>query len=105
MAIVGPSLTELAEIAADLGFHFDAADIAAFRELMRGALDAYSALDRSPTLCQCRAIPACPVVCQVPRTTHLAPSLGLWTSPASQRDRSLANVLLSKIVCASPACR
>jgi hypothetical protein len=48
MAIVGPSLTELAEIAADLGFHFDAADIAAFRELMRGALDAYSALDRLP---------------------------------------------------------
>jgi amidase len=48
MAIVGPSAAELAEIAADLGFHFDAADIAAFRELMRGALDAYSALDRLP---------------------------------------------------------
>jgi amidase len=48
MAIVGPSSAELAEIAADLGFHFDAADVAAFRELMRGALDAYSALDRLP---------------------------------------------------------
>jgi amidase len=48
MSIVGPSSAELAEIAADLGFHFDAADVAAFRELMRGALDAYSALDRLP---------------------------------------------------------
>src|SRR6516162_4752030 len=48
MTIVGPSSTELAEIAADLGFHFDAADVTAFRELMRGALDAYSALDRLP---------------------------------------------------------
>jgi amidase len=48
MAIVGPSAAELAEIAADLGFHFDAADVAIFRELMRGALDAYSALDRLP---------------------------------------------------------
>jgi hypothetical protein len=37
MAIVGPSSAELAEIAADLGFHFDAADVTAFRELMRGA--------------------------------------------------------------------
>jgi amidase len=48
MAIVGPSSTELAKIAADLGFHFDAADVAAFREMMRGALDAYAALDRLP---------------------------------------------------------
>src|ERR1700758_3170335 len=48
MAIVGPSSAELAEIAADLGFHFDAADVTAFRELMHGALDAYSALDRLP---------------------------------------------------------
>ena len=48
MAIVGPSSTELAEIAADLGFHFDAADVSAFREMMRGALDAYAALDRLP---------------------------------------------------------
>src|SRR5262249_4138853 len=48
MAIVGPSSAELAEIATDLGFHFDAADVAAFRELMRSALDAYSALDRLP---------------------------------------------------------
>jgi amidase len=48
MTIVGPSSTELAAIAADLGFHFDAADIADFRELMRGALDAYAVLDRLP---------------------------------------------------------
>jgi amidase len=48
MTIVGPSSTELAEIAADLGFHFDAADVSAFREMMRGALDAYSVLDRLP---------------------------------------------------------
>ena len=48
MAIVGPSSAELAEIAADLGFHFDAADVSVFREMMRGALDAYAALDRLP---------------------------------------------------------
>ena len=48
MAIVGPSTAELAKIAADLGFHFDDADVAAFREMMRGALDAYAALDRLP---------------------------------------------------------
>ena len=35
MAIVGPSATELADIAADLGFHLDAADVSAFREMMR----------------------------------------------------------------------
>jgi Amidase len=48
MTIVVPSVAELAKIAADLGFHFDAADVSDFRELMRGALDAYSALDRLP---------------------------------------------------------
>jgi amidase len=48
MTIVGPSSTELAGIAADLGFHFDAADVSAFREMMRGALEAYAALDRLP---------------------------------------------------------
>jgi amidase len=48
MPIVGPSTTELAQIAADLGFHFDTADVQAFREMMRGALDAYATLDRLP---------------------------------------------------------
>ena len=48
MSIVGPSSAELAEIAADLGFHFDAADVAAFRGADAVALDAYSALDRLP---------------------------------------------------------
>ncbi len=48
MAIVAPSSTELAKIAADLGFHFDDGDVALFRELMRGALDAYGALDQLP---------------------------------------------------------
>ena len=48
MAIVGPSTTELAQIATDLGFHFDTADVQAFREMMRGALDAYATLDRLP---------------------------------------------------------
>jgi amidase len=48
MPIAGPSSTELGKIAADLGFHFDPADIAMFREMMRGALDAYAALDRLP---------------------------------------------------------
>jgi amidase len=48
MAIVGPSATELAKIAADLGFHFDDTDVASFRAMMRGALDAYSALDLLP---------------------------------------------------------
>jgi amidase len=48
MAIAGPSTTELAKIAADLGFHFDTADVVAFREMMRGARDAYAALDSLP---------------------------------------------------------
>ncbi len=48
MPIAGPSSTELGKIAADLGFHFDPADIAMFREMMRSALDAYAALDRLP---------------------------------------------------------
>ena len=48
MAIVGPTSTELAKIAGDLGFHFDPADISMFRGMMRGALDAYAALDRLP---------------------------------------------------------
>jgi amidase len=48
MAIAGPSTTELAKIAADLGFHFDTADVVAFRDMMRGALDAYAALDSLP---------------------------------------------------------
>ena len=48
MPIAGPSSAELGKIAADLGFHFDPADIAMFREMMRGALDAYAALDRLP---------------------------------------------------------
>ena len=48
MPIASPSSTELGKIAADLGFHFDPADIAMFREMMRGALDAYAALDRLP---------------------------------------------------------
>ncbi len=48
MPIAGPSSAELGKIAADLGFHFDPVDIAMFREMMRGALDAYAALDRLP---------------------------------------------------------
>jgi amidase len=48
MTIVVPSSVELAGIASDLGFHFDAGDVAAFRDMMRGALDAYAALDRLP---------------------------------------------------------
>ena len=48
MSIVGPSSAELAEIACDLGFHLDDGDITAFRGMMRGALDAYAALDLLP---------------------------------------------------------
>jgi amidase len=48
MAIIGPSATELGTIAADLGFHFDPADVSMFRDMMRGALDAYAALDQLP---------------------------------------------------------
>ena len=48
MAIVGPTSAELEKIAGDLGFHFDAADISMFRGMMRGALDAYAALDQLP---------------------------------------------------------
>jgi amidase len=48
MAIVGPSSAELAAIAEDLGFHFDAADVLAFQQMMRGSLDAYGALDLLP---------------------------------------------------------
>jgi amidase len=48
MAIVGPSTSELAEIAADLGFHLDDADVSAFREMMRGPLGAYASLDQLP---------------------------------------------------------
>jgi amidase len=48
MAVAGPSSTELAKIATDLGFHFDAADLSTFREMMREALDAYGALDQLP---------------------------------------------------------
>lgn len=48
MPIAGPSSTELGKIAADLGFHFDPTEIAMFREMMRGALDAYAVLDRLP---------------------------------------------------------
>ncbi len=48
MTIVGPTSTELAKIAGDLGFHFDDADISMFRGMMRGALDAYAALDQLP---------------------------------------------------------
>src|SRR3984885_14961409 len=45
MSIVGPSSAGLAEIASDLGFHFDDGDVTAFRGMMRGALDAYAAVD------------------------------------------------------------
>jgi amidase len=48
MPIFGPSASELAEIAADLGFHLDSADVSAFREMMRGPLRAYSSLDQLP---------------------------------------------------------
>src|SRR5580658_10437030 len=48
MSIVGPSSVELAEIASNLGFHLDDGDITAFRGMMRGALDAYAALDLLP---------------------------------------------------------
>src|ERR1700733_1558844 len=48
MFIVGPSSAELAEIASDLGFHLDDGDITVFRGMMRGALDAYAALDLLP---------------------------------------------------------
>jgi amidase len=48
MAVTGPSTAELAKIASDLGFHFDAADIVAFQQMMKGSLEAYSALDRLP---------------------------------------------------------
>jgi hypothetical protein len=48
MAVNRPSSTELAKIAADLGFHFDSADVLSFQQMMKGALEAYSALDRLP---------------------------------------------------------
>jgi amidase len=48
MTIVGPSSIELAKIATDLAFHFDDADVRAFREMMGTALDAYAALDELP---------------------------------------------------------
>src|ERR1700677_5345011 len=48
MSIVGPSSAELAEIASDLGLHRDDGDITVFRGMMRGALDAYAALDLLP---------------------------------------------------------
>lgn len=48
MAIPGPTATELARLAERLGFAFDPADVALFRGLMRGGLDAYGSLDALP---------------------------------------------------------
>jgi len=42
------SARKLAKIAEDLGFHFDDADLLAYRQLLAGSLEAYSVLDQLP---------------------------------------------------------
>jgi amidase len=46
--VKAPSLAQLAEIAAELGFTFAEADLAAHREALLGAIGAYNLLDRLP---------------------------------------------------------
>ena len=48
MSVVPPSVSEVARLARELGFHFDDTDNAEFRDLMLGSLAAYSALDTLP---------------------------------------------------------
>jgi amidase len=60
MPIPTPSKAEVARIAAELGFHFDEADVAEFRDLMVGGLAAYSALDALPDELPVPAYPRTP---------------------------------------------
>lgn len=48
MPVKTPTPDEMAEVCASLGFHMAPAEIAAFIDLMGGAVDAYNALERMP---------------------------------------------------------
>jgi amidase len=82
-----PTLEQLGEVAAELGFAFAEADLAAHRESLMPAFEAYNQLDQMPDELPPSAIRGCPAVAPRPRRTGTARG----TSRPRSRVRPPAN--------------
>ena len=100
-----PTLEQLGEVAAELGFAFTEADLAAHRECLLPAFEAYNGLDRMPDELPPVSYPRLPGRRPMPEENRH----GAWyvkteieaPPPASSRARRLP----SRTISASPACR